>query len=146
MKRPLAGFFLLAAAASIAWAAFPRLVSVEPAAAKPGDEVTVSGQSLEAANVAKLFLTAGGNDVEVEIAEQTAESIRFTIPADTAMGVYNLMVQTGGAAPQLIEQPVRLEVADEAALTAKKAEAERLEQELAQPAEPAPAPAEPPTP
>ncbi len=146
MKRPFAGFLLLAATASLAWAAFPRLVSVEPAAAKPGDEATVSGQSLEAANVTKLFLTAGGNDVEVEIAEQTAESIRFTIPADAAMGVYNLMVQTGGAAPQLIEQPVRLEVADEAALAAKKAEAERLKRELAQPAEPAPAPAAPPNP
>ncbi len=144
MKRPLAGFVLLAATASIVWAAFPRLVSVEPAAAKPGDEVTVNGQSIDAANVTKLFLTAGGQDIEVEVAEQTAEAIRFSIPADTAMGMYNLMVQTGGATPQLIEQPVRLEVADAATLAAKKAEAERLKQELAQPAEPAPA--EQPTP
>ena len=146
MTRPLASFLVLAATATLAFAAYPRLVSVEPAAAQPGDEVTANGHSLEAANVTKLFLTAGGKDIEVEMAEQTAETIRFTIPADTPLGSYNLMVQTGGPQPALMEQPVRLEVADEATLSAKAAEAKRRQEELAQPVEPAPAPEAPPNP
>lgn len=143
MKRPLIGFLLLAVATSVAWAAFPRLTSVEPAAVTPGSEATASGESLEAPNVTKLFLTAGGQDIEVEIAEQTADSIRFTVPAGTALKTYNLMVQTGGPQPALMEQPVRLEVADEATLSAKAAEAERRREELAQPVEPPAPPAAP---
>lgn len=129
---------LLALTATLAWAAFPRLVSVEPTAAQPGGEATANGQSLDAANVTKLFLTAGGKDVEVEIREQTAETIRFVIPADTAMGSYNLMVQTGGDAPTLMEQPVQLEVAD-AATVASRAKEEQKLTEAAPPAEAEPA-------
>ena len=102
MQRPLIGFALLAASAAVAFAAFPRMISVEPEAAKPGDQVVVSGQNLEAENVVKLFLTAGGSDHEVAIVEQDADSIRFTIPTGAPLGSYHLMVQTGGAQPSLV--------------------------------------------
>lgn len=137
MKRPL---ICLVAFAAVAFAAYPRLTSVEPSAAKPGDAVTANGESLEAENVTKLFLTAAGKDIELEISAQTAEAIKFTIPADIALGTYNLMVQTGGPTPALMEQPVRLEVADEATLSAKAAEAKKRQEEMAKPVEPAPAP------
>ena len=140
MQRPLTCLVVLAATATLAYAAYPRLISVEPSAAKPGDAVTVNGESLEAENVTKLFLTAGGKDIELEISAQTAEAIEFTIPADIALGTYNLMVQTGGPKPALMEQPVRLEVADEATLSAKAAEAKKRLEEMAKPVEPTPPP------
>ena len=140
MKRPLICLVALAATVAVALAAYPRLTSVEPSAAKPGDAVTASGESLGSENVTKLFLTAGGKDIELEISAQTAETIEFTIPADTALGTYNLMVQTGGPTPALMEQPVRLEVADEATLSAKAAEAKKRQEEMAKPVEPVPAP------
>ncbi len=146
MQRPLIGFALLAASAAVAFAAFPRMISVEPAAAKPGDHVVVSGQNLEAENVVKLFLTAGGSDHEVAIVEQGADSIRFTIPSSAPLGSYNLMVQTGGEQPSLVEQPVRLEVADEAGLTALADEAKRQQEELEEQAEATPEPAPAPVP
>lgn len=140
MKRPLTCILALAATATIALAAFPRLVSVEPAAAKPGDAATANGQNLEAGTVTKLFLTTGSQDIELEINSQTAEAIEFTIPTETPLGTYSLMVQTGGPKPALMEQPVRLEVADEATLSAKAAEAKKRAEEMAKPVEPPPAP------
>ena len=103
-------FFLAVALAS---AAAPRLSSVEPNAGKPGDELLISGQNLDSSNVTKLFLTAGGKDHEVKIKEQTSDSIRFTIPEKVEVGSYNLMIQTGGATPTLMEQPVRCTVENE---------------------------------
>ena len=50
-------FFL---AATLAYAAAVRLISVEPNAGKPGDELVVSGQNLDSSNVTNLFLTARG--------------------------------------------------------------------------------------
>ena len=103
-------FFL---ASTLAYSAGPRLTSVEPNAGKPGDELVVSGQNLGSSNVTKLFLTAGGKDYEVKMKEQTSDSIRFTIPEKVEFGGYNLMIQTGGVTPTLLEQPVRCTVESE---------------------------------
>ncbi len=123
-------FFLAVALSS---AAAPRLISVKPNAGKPGDELVISGQNLGSSNVTKLFLTAGGKDHAVKIKEQTSDSIRFTIPAKVEVGSYNLMIQTGGATPTLLEQPVRCTVENEE-MARKRAEEEaafqkQLEQE-----------------
>ena len=129
--------FLLAAL--IAWAAVPRITSVEPTFGKNGEELLVNGQNLDGKTVTNLFLTASGKDFEVEIKEQTPETIRFVIPADLALGRYNLTVQTGGPAPAILVQPISCSVVDEEG--AKKM-AEGLNQELEiveqQPAEPQP--------
>ncbi len=90
----------------VALAQTPRLQTVEPPNGKPGDELVVSGENLDAQHVAKLFLTIGEQDSEVEVKEQTAEAIRFTIPANTKPGRYNLTVQTTGPSPTLMIQPV----------------------------------------
>ncbi len=103
-------FFL---AVAFSYAASPRLTSVEPNAGKPGDELLISGQNLGSSDVTKLFLTAGGKDHEVKIKEQTSDSIRFTIPEKVEFGSYNLMIQTGGATPTLLEQPIRCTVENE---------------------------------
>ena len=95
------------------WAAVPRVTSVEPGFGKNGEELLVNGQNLDSANVTNLFLTAAGEDHEVEIKEQTADTIRFVIPADLALGRYNLTVQTGGPSPSILVQPISCSVVDE---------------------------------
>ena len=125
-----------ALSAALVSAAVPRLMSVEPEAVEPGDQVTTNGSNVDSANVTKLFLTAGGKDIQVKIDEQTADSIKFTVPADVELGRYNLMVQTGGATPALMEQPVICEV-DSAEGIEKRAK--ELEEFLADP-EPEPEP------
>jgi hypothetical protein len=103
MTKFASRFLLIAAlAASIGLAASPMLSSVEPDSGKPGDEAAIKGQNLDKVNVIKLFLTDGKNDHLVEIKEQTADTIRFTIPANIKPGRYNLMFQTATA---LLEQP-----------------------------------------
>jgi hypothetical protein len=103
-------FFLAAVVVS---AAVPRVTSVEPPFGKNGDELVVNGENLDRASVTKMFLTAGGQDHEVQIKEQTGATIRFQIPAKLALGSYNVTVQTAGDAPAILEQPVSCSVVDE---------------------------------
>jgi hypothetical protein len=80
---------------------------VEPGNGKAGDLLTVTGENLDKANVAKLYLTDGTHDIEVPMEEQVATSIKFKIPAK-AKGRLALMVLTRGKDPKLIEQPVKV--------------------------------------
>jgi|ERR1051326_4944801 hypothetical protein len=88
----------------------PRMKAVEPAAGKGGDEVTVSGENLDAKFVKKVYLTDGKDDIELEVTSQTAESIKAKIPAKAKPGRYSLMVLTADKDPKLIEQPVKCTV------------------------------------
>ena len=107
----------------------PRVTSVEPLAITPGGTGVVNGVNLDEGTVDKLYLTAGGSDVELEITEQTTDAIHFTTPANTAMRNYRVMVLTTGAGATYMEQPVGLEVVD--AETAKqRAEEEEVELEI----------------
>lgn len=103
--------FLLTALA--AQAAVPRLVSLDRDFGLPGEELVVNGENLDHRSVTKLFLTVGGKDHLVEIKEQDAGSIRFTLPAKIDLGRYNLMIQTGGPNPSLLEQPISCQVVNE---------------------------------
>ncbi len=107
----VASLFLLAA--SVAWTAVPRVTSVEPPFGKNGEELVVNGENLAKTTVVKMFLTASGEDHQVAIKEQTGEKIRFEIPADLALGRYNVTLQTGGEAPAILEQPISCSVVDE---------------------------------
>ena len=114
----------------LAYAAAARLTSVEPNAGKPGDELVASGQNLDSLNVTHLFLTAGGKDYEVKINDQTSDSIRFAIPEKVEFGSYNLMIQTGGPTPTLLEQPVRCTVENEEMARERAEEEAALQKEL----------------
>ena len=138
MPRRMRVLCLFALSAALAFAAFPRVTSVEPDMAEPGDEATAYGSSLE--EVVKLFLTAGGKDIEVEMKEHSADEIHFALPADLAHGSYQLTIQTGGASPAILVQPIRIEVADAATIAERKKELEAPPPPVE---EPAPAPAEP---
>jgi len=113
MKGLLRFAALFTVAVALCSAAVPRITSVEPGAATPGDEIVANGVNLDSKTVTKLFLTAGGNDIQVQIQDQTAEAIRFAVPKNAEIGTYyNLMLQTGGAAPALLEQPIGCHVDD----------------------------------
>ncbi len=104
------GILLLAATSFTAFGqAMPRMVSVEPPNGKIGDVVAVNGENLQKDTVAKLYLTNGKDDLQVEITEQTATSIKFKIPAK-ATGRMALMVLTAGKDAKLIEQPVKVTI------------------------------------
>jgi hypothetical protein len=107
----LLSVFLLAAFVGLA--AIPRVISVDPPFGKNGEELVVNGENLDRATVTKLFLSDTAEDYEVDIREQTSQSIRFVIPADLALGRYNVTVQTGGDAPAILVQPVSCSVVDE---------------------------------
>ena len=113
--------------ATVVALAVPRITSVAPDAVAPGGSAVAKGSDLGEGSVDSLYLTAGGSDVEVEITEQTADAISFKIPGSAEMKRYRLMVLTGGAGAAYMEQPVALEVVDEA--TAKQ-RAEEGEVEL----------------
>jgi hypothetical protein len=105
---------LLAAASLVCFGqqAMPRMSSAEPDAGKIGDVIVITGENLQKDAVAKVFLTDGKNDTQVEVMEQTATSIKFKIPAKTASGRLALMVLTSGKDAKYIEQPVKVSVGD----------------------------------
>jgi hypothetical protein len=102
---------LIAAAclAGFAQDAMPRMTTVEPYSGKVGDVVAVSGENLDKANVAKVFLTNDKTDLACEIVEQTATTIKVKIP-DKATGRMAFMIRTGGKEPKDIVQPVKVSV------------------------------------
>jgi len=104
---------ILVAASFVAYAqqAMPRMTSVDPMSGKKGDVIVISGENLQKELVSKVFLTDGKNDIQVEVTEQTATSIKFKIPAKAA-GRLTLMVLTVGKDAKYIEQPVKVTIDD----------------------------------
>jgi len=109
MKMSFVLSILLVGFAAWAQEAMPRMSSVEPGSGKTGDEVAVTGENLDKANVAKVYLTNGKDDFECVITAQTATEIKLKIPAK-ATGRLALMILTGGKEPKLIEQPVKVAI------------------------------------
>jgi hypothetical protein len=111
MKLSLIAVLLLAASSAIhAQPAMPRMASCEPMNGKVGEVIVVTGENLTKDSVSKVYLTDGTNDLQVDIDEQTATSIKFKIPAKAKPGRVALMVLTAGKEPKLIEQPVKVTV------------------------------------
>ena len=101
---------LFNAMAGMGQQAMPRMTTVEPGNGKAGDVLTVAGENLAKPLVVKLYLTDGKNDLEVEVTEQAATSMKFKIPASAKPGRFSLMILTGGKDPKYIEQPVKVTV------------------------------------
>jgi hypothetical protein len=76
----------LAAALLSAQSTMPQMQTVDPASAKNGDVVTVTGENLGTNIVATLYLTDGKADIKVEMTEQTDTAIKFKIPASIKAG------------------------------------------------------------
>jgi hypothetical protein len=88
-------------------AAMPRMTAVDPGEGKPGDTITVTGENLEKANVAEIYLTDGKNDLKLQVLEQAATTVKVKVPNNCKPGRWALMVLTTGKDPKLIEQPVK---------------------------------------
>jgi len=89
--------------------ATPLMRVVEPATAKAGDEITVTGENLGKDAVVELYLTDRTNPkIKVAIVEQTETTLKFKVPASLKAGKYWLMVLANMAEPLLIEEPARL--------------------------------------
>jgi hypothetical protein len=111
MKLSLLVSLLLAASfAAYAQSVNPRMTAVDPDTGKSGDVITVTGENLGKGIVAKVLLTDGKNDVEVQIVEQTDTSIKFKIPAKIGSGRLALMILTSTKPQQYIEQPVKVSI------------------------------------
>jgi hypothetical protein len=97
----------LAVAAPLdAQATMPLLTAVEPASGTYGDVLTATGDNLDQATVAALYLTDGKNDINLKITEQTVNSIKARIPEGIATGRFALMILTKGEDAKYIEEPV----------------------------------------
>ena len=105
----VASILMIATLGLCAQEAMPRMSSVDPSSAKVGDVVTVAGENLDKANVAKVYLTDQKNDLECQIASQTATEIKFKVPVKST-GRMALMILTNGKEQKLIEQPVKVTI------------------------------------
>ena len=105
---------LILCAAAVATLTFaqesPRMKSVEPASGKAGEELTVSGENLDAKFVKEVYLTDGKTDFKLQVTQQAAESVKVKVPEKVKPGRYSLMVLTAEKTPKLIEQPVKYTV------------------------------------
>ncbi|MGA2588379.1 MAG: IPT/TIG domain-containing protein [Bryobacteraceae bacterium] len=110
MKLSFAVPLFLAACLAAFAQTMPRMTTVDPGNGKAGDEITVAGENLAKAQVAKVYLTDGTHDLAVELTEQADTSLKFKIPAKAVPGRFALMLLTTGKEPKLIEQPVKLTV------------------------------------
>jgi IPT/TIG domain len=95
----------------------PLVTAVDPGSGTYGDVITVTGDNLDQARVAALYLTDGKKDIKLGITEQTATSVKFQVPAGIATGRFALMVLTTGKDAKLIEEPVKLTIEPPAAKT-----------------------------
>jgi hypothetical protein len=88
----------------------PLIRVVEPATAKAGEEVTVTGDNLGKDLVLEVYLTDRTDKTKVAVIEQNATTIKFKVPASIKPGKYWLMVLANFPEPLLIEEPARLMV------------------------------------
>jgi hypothetical protein len=111
MKLSLLASLLLAASFAVhAQTGNSRMISAEPDSGKRGEVITVTGENLDKGHIAKLYLTDGKDDVEVQMTEQTETTIKFKIPPKATAGRLALMILTTAKPQQLIEQPVKVTV------------------------------------
>ena len=88
------------------WKPTPMMRTVAPDTAKAGDILTVTGENLDKAKVAEVYLTDGKTEVKVSIVEQTETTLKVKVPDNAKPGRARLMVLTTGTQPQYLEQPV----------------------------------------
>jgi len=110
MKLSFIAATMMFAHLAFAQEGMPRMTTVEPSNGKAGDVLAVVGENLTKPPVEKLYLTDGKLDVQVEVTEQTATSLKFKIPAGAKAGRFSLMILTGGKDAKYIEQPVKVTV------------------------------------
>ena len=92
------------------WKPTPLMRSVTPDTAKVGDVLTATGENLDKSRVKEIYLTDGTVEFKTEIVEQSASEVKVKVPAKVKFGRMRLMILTTGVQPQLLEQPVTVEI------------------------------------
>jgi hypothetical protein len=89
----------------------PLMRMVDPMTVKAGDTTVITGDNLDKARVANVFVSLDGKkNIKIEVIEQTKESMKIKVPADLQPGRYRIIVLTTDVEPTFIEEPVRLVV------------------------------------
>ncbi len=89
----------------------PIIKFVQPETAKAGDEITVTGTSLDKTAVAQVYLTQGDKTIRVKVTSQTDTEVKFNVPESVKAGRFGIMVlTTGGEEARYIDEPVFLSV------------------------------------
>ena len=101
-----ASLLVLAARPIVAQQNSPHVTAVDPAAGKPNDIVTVSGDGLEKPHVSAVFLSDDKDDHKVVVVSQATDKIMIKIP-ELKAGDYNISIQSGNA---ILIEPVRFTV------------------------------------
>ncbi len=110
MKLSLIASILVAVClAAYAQSGSPSASTVDPSNGKRGDVITLKGANLGKDPVAKVYLTDDKTDLQAEVTEQTATTIKFKIPAK-ATGKLSVMFLTAEKEPKYIVQPVKVTV------------------------------------
>lgn len=88
------------------WKPTPMMRSVDVETARVGDIITVTGEYLDKARVAEVYLIAGKAEYKMTITEQAETTLKAKVPEGVQPGRLRFMVLTKGVEPQLLEQPV----------------------------------------
>jgi hypothetical protein len=96
---------LLVSSLAMAQAA-PQVTTVDPAAGKVNDTVTLSGNNLGKEAVSSVYLSDDKSDYKATILDQGAEKITVKVPQVKA-GSYNISLQVGD---KLFIKPVKFKV------------------------------------
>jgi hypothetical protein len=109
--------FLMLVMGGLAVAAFGQVVpvvdTIDHAIAAPGSVITAVGVNLEKEKVAEVFLTDGLEDLKVVILEQKGNELKFKVPINARLGIFNIMLETAQEPPVLLVQPVKCEIISE---------------------------------
>ena len=88
----------------------PMMRVLQPATAKAGDSVLVSGENLGRQFISEVYVSDGTQDRKVRITEQTDLSIKFIVPVECKPGKYRIIALLNALDPVLLEEPVILVV------------------------------------
>jgi hypothetical protein len=106
----IATLLLAAGFAAYAQEGMPRMFTADPANAKRGDVVTITGNFLDAGCVAQVFLTNGKDDTQVVVTAQSKTTLKFKIPDKIDAGRWAVLVVTVGPNAKYIEEPVKVAI------------------------------------
>ncbi len=82
------------------------MTGVEPATAKVGASITVTGENLGKGNVVAVFLSDNADDFKAEVVNQGSDKIVVRVPKVKA-GDYNISIQIKS---DILIQPVRIAI------------------------------------
>jgi hypothetical protein len=88
----------------------PLMRTVEPYKASAGDQVTISGENLDKARVAEVYISDGKENTPVTMVTQEDKKLVVKLPATAKPGRYSFVVMLTDNPPMFIEEPVKITI------------------------------------